>query len=365
MQEQNKASALGANIARLRRKQGLTQAELAALLYVSNKTISKWERGSGYPEITQLPALARLLGTTVDYLMMSERHGIAIAGNMLTDRVKQIDSYPAPGMLSNILSTSIAVGGCVPNTGIDLARIDRQLPVSALGRLGDDEDGKYVLGEMIRNGIDTTGVMISRTALTGFSDVMSVIATGERTFFHHRGANAEFSPSDIDLSQLNCKMLHIGYILLLDRFDAPHTEHGTVMASFLRDAQEHGIETSVDLVSDSSGNFAEKVIPALRYTDNAFMNEIEGAGVSGLPSRDAGGRLLLGNIHKTMEILLSHGVRRRVILHLPHAPGWMRWQSRLERHTVPTKRSPAWILHACVKSEARWTSRSSCAAVPA
>ena len=80
--------------------------------------------------------------------------------------------------------------------------------------------------------------MISRTALTGFSDVMSVIATGERTFFHHRGANAEFSPSDIDLSQLNCKMLHIGYILLLDRFDAPHTEHGTVMASFLRDAQE-------------------------------------------------------------------------------------------------------------------------------
>ena len=238
MQEQNKASALGANIARLRRKQGLTQAELAAFLYVSNKTISKWERGSGYPEITQLPALACLLGTTVDHLMMSERHGIAIAGNMLTDRVKQIDSYPAPGMLSNILSTSIAVGGCVPNTGIDLARIDRQLPVSALGRLGDDEDGKYVLGEMIRNGIDTTGVMISRTALTGFSDVMSVIATGERTFFHHRGANAEFSPTDIDLSQLNCKMLHIGYILLLDRFDAPHTEHGTVMASFLRDAQE-------------------------------------------------------------------------------------------------------------------------------
>ena len=319
MQETKKTQTLGDNIARLRQKQGLTQAELAALLYVSNKTVSKWERGAGYPEITQLPALARLLGTTVDHLMMSERHGIAIAGNMLTDCVKQIDFYPERGMLSNIRSTSTAVGGCVPNTGIDLAKIDRQLQISALGRLGNDDGGKYVLGELIRNGIDTGGVVISHTAPTSFSDVMSVISTGERTFFHHRGANAEFSPADIDLSQLNCKMLHIGYILLLDCFDEPHPEHGTVMAAFLKDVQERGIETSIDLVSDSSGNFAEKVIPALKYTDNAFMNEIEGGGVSGLPSRDAQGKLILENIRQTMEIILSHGVGKRVILHCPEA----------------------------------------------
>ena len=37
------------NIARLRRKMGLTQTELAERLYVSNKTVSKWERGAGYP----------------------------------------------------------------------------------------------------------------------------------------------------------------------------------------------------------------------------------------------------------------------------------------------------------------------------
>lgn len=36
---------IAANIARLRKKQGLSQTALAEMLYVSNKTVSKWERG--------------------------------------------------------------------------------------------------------------------------------------------------------------------------------------------------------------------------------------------------------------------------------------------------------------------------------
>ncbi len=319
MKEKNKTVSIGANIARLRKKRGMTQSELARALYVSNKTVSKWERGLGYPEITQLPAIARLLGSTMDHLMLGDRHGIAVAGNILTDRVKITDIYPEKGMLANILSISTAVGGCVPNTGIDLVKIDRQLKVSAYGRVGNDEGGKYVLGELLKNGIDVGGVVTSAGAPTGFSDVMSVAATGERTFFHHRGANAEFSPSDIDLSLLNCKMLHVGYILLLDRFDRENEEYGTEMAKFLSDVQNEGILTSIDVVSDSTGEFAKKVIPALRYTDNAFMNEIEGSGVSGLEVRAADGRLILENVKRTMEIILSKGVRERVILHCPEA----------------------------------------------
>lgn len=319
MQEIKKRLSMGVNIARLRQKKGLTQTELAERLYVSNKTVSKWERGLGYPEITQLPALAHLLGTTVDHLLMGERHGIALAGNILTDCVKQIDFYPEKGMLSNIHSISMAVGGCVPNTGIDLAKIDPKLKISALGRVGKDSGGQYVIGELMKNGIDVSGVITSPTSPTSFSDVMNVSSKGERTFFHHRGANAEFSPSDVNLSLLSCKMLHIGYILLLDRFDEADTEYGTVMAAFLKRVQDEGVETSIDVVSDSGGGFAEKVVPALRYTDNAFMNEIEGSGVSGLPVRDQNGALILENIRKTMDIILSKGVKKRVILHAPEA----------------------------------------------
>ena len=319
MQEMKNELEIGTNITRLRQKRGLTQTQLAEALYVSNKTVSKWERGLGYPEITQLPALARILGTTVDSLMMGERHGIAVLGNIIVDCVKLVDFYPEKGMLSNISSLSMAVGGCAPNTGIDIAKIDPRMTVSVYGRVGNDENGKLLVNEMIKNGVDASGVITSSTAPTSFSDVITVSKTGERTFFHHRGANAEFSPEDINLSHLGCKMLHIGYILLLDSFDEAEAEYGTVMAKFLKQASDEGIETSFDLVSDSRGGFAEKVIPVLKYTDNAFMNEIEGSGVSGIPARDESGKLIIENVKATMEIILSKGVKRRVILHCPEA----------------------------------------------
>ncbi|MGN1410736.1 MAG: PfkB family carbohydrate kinase [Eubacteriales bacterium] len=308
------------NIAELRKKKGLTQSALADMLFVSNKTVSKWERGAGYPEITQLMRLSEVLGTTVDNLMRAQNYGIAIAGNILNDNVKIIDSYPEKGMLSNILSLSLAVGGCVPNTAIDLAKIDPTLRLSALGLVGDDEAGRYVLAQLQKNNIDISMVGTTKDASTSFSDVMTIKSTGERTFYHHRGANSLFSPENINLSALNCKMLHIGYILLLDSFDAPDPEYGTVMARFLHDVQSRGILTSIDVVSSSDISlFSQKVIPALKYTDNAIMNEIECCAVSGLPPRSENDKLIFENIKIAMENMLNAGVSQRVIVHCPEA----------------------------------------------
>ena len=247
------------------------------------------------------------------------RIGIAVAGNILTDEVKIIESFPEKGMLVNITAMSRAVGGSVPNTLISLARIDPTLALSALGKRGNDEGGRYALGELEQNGIDTSGVLVTANHPTGFSDVMTLEGTGERTFFHNRGANAHFVPSDIQLSTLNCRMLHVAYIHLLDGFDAPDPDYGTTLARFLKAAQKAGILTSVDVVSSLGERFAEVVKAALPYTDNAIMNEIEACGVSGLPPRDGDGRLILANIRSTMEHLMACGVGQRVIVHCPEA----------------------------------------------
>ena len=244
--------------------------------------------------------------------------GIVIAGNMVTDHVKQINSYPLPQMLSTITSVSRAVGGCVPNTAINLAKIDSTIPITAVGRVGSDEDGRYITGELEKNGIDVSRVIVSGTSSTSFSDVMNVTGTGERTFFHYRGANAELCFDDIPVSELDCRILHIGYILLLDTLDRDNALYGTEMARLLHAAQEAGICTSIDVVSDAEGRF-DKVIPALKYTDNAVMNEIEGCGAAGLSPRDADGHLILKNLRLSMERLLSYGVRERVIFHCPEA----------------------------------------------
>lgn len=312
------AASIGREIARYRKKCGMTQLQLADRLNVSHKTVSRWENGLGYPEVTQFPELASIFGITIDRLMVGRRRGIAVAGNILTDIVKTIDVYPAAGMLANISDITMAVGGCVPNVTIDLAKIDASLPVSALGKIGNDEYGRFLLSSFGRYGIDCSGILTSPTRPTSFSDVMSQ-PDGERTFFHIRGSNAEFGPADIDLASLGCAILHIGYIFLLDEFDRDDSEYGTVMARFLHDVQQAGIKTSIDVVSSSENDYAARVLPAVRYCNYVIINEIESSMLSGLkPYRDDGS-IDLENIRKTMEFIASQGVRERVIVHCKDA----------------------------------------------
>lgn len=66
---------IGSFIATLRKEQGMTQRELANKLNITDKAVSKWENGDGYPEITIVPALAEILGVTTDELFRGERAG--------------------------------------------------------------------------------------------------------------------------------------------------------------------------------------------------------------------------------------------------------------------------------------------------
>lgn len=62
----------GEYLAKLRKEKGLTQQSLADKLYVSNKAVSKWERGQSLPDIQLLTPLAQCLGTTVASLLKGE-----------------------------------------------------------------------------------------------------------------------------------------------------------------------------------------------------------------------------------------------------------------------------------------------------
>ena len=53
----------------LRAKKGITQEELAKVLYVSRTAVSKWESGRGYPNIESLRAIARFYSVSVDELL--------------------------------------------------------------------------------------------------------------------------------------------------------------------------------------------------------------------------------------------------------------------------------------------------------
>lgn len=81
----------GENIRRLRRSRDLTQEALADALGVSAQSVSKWECAYGYPDITQLPAIANYFGVTVDALLNNDQTGKEKARQTFDARVNKFD----------------------------------------------------------------------------------------------------------------------------------------------------------------------------------------------------------------------------------------------------------------------------------
>lgn len=242
---------------------------------------------------------------------------VAVLGSILVDTIKMIDFYPSKGMLCKVKSMSKCVGGCVPNTAIDLARLGG-IDVNAFGYVGRDADGEYVVGRLKSEGVDVSGIKILDEQLTSFTDVMTLESSGERTFFSSPGANALFDLGDFFEGIKDCGIAHVGYLLLLDKMDATDVEYGTVMARRLHELQKMGVKTSIDVVSESGDRFSKIVTPALKYCNYAVVNEIEAGMVAGIPMRDVSGGLIKENIQKILEYFIKCGVEKAII-HCPEA----------------------------------------------
>ena len=63
----------GAFIADLRKEKNLTQKQLAEILKVSDKAISRWETGKGFPDVTSLVALSEFFGISVNELLAGKK----------------------------------------------------------------------------------------------------------------------------------------------------------------------------------------------------------------------------------------------------------------------------------------------------
>ncbi len=233
---------------------------------------------------------------------MTDRNGIAVVGTLLVDNIYEISAYPAEGELTQIRSVKRACGGLVPNNGIGLKKIAPHMPVYAVGKVGKDDSGMFALDVMKQAGLDISSVKVSEGEATSFTAVMS-IPGGQRTFFSYPGCCATFGCDDIDWDHLPCKMLHLGYFLLLEKVD------GGDGLKILQEAKARGIETSIDLVSENSDRYS-LVVPCLPYVDNLIINELEAAKICGMePSEE--------NLPRIAEKLLEMGVRQRVIIHMP------------------------------------------------
>ena len=98
--EQNLEQIVAANLAELRRAQGLTQAELAEKINYSDKSVSKWERGDGLPDLKVLTQLSALYGVPLDtFVTENAAHEI--------EQVQKPKSKLSLRILTELLAVSI------------------------------------------------------------------------------------------------------------------------------------------------------------------------------------------------------------------------------------------------------------------
>lgn len=246
-----------------------------------------------------------------------KRVGICTLGNLIVDLQYQAASYPKRGELAKIQGTrGRAVGGLACNTALSLSMLDPSLPIMVQGVLGEDAEGRYIRSVFAAHkNIDTTYILQGEE--TAYTLVINDAQSKERTFFTSMGSGDLLRADSVDVSTLPCRILHAGYILLMPGLDARDAEYGTQMARLLHKAQMTGIRTSIDVVSQTGGEYTTLVPPALKYADYCIINELEAQQITGIELRDNGQNLLSSNMQDALTALANMGVAHWAVIHSP------------------------------------------------
>jgi sugar/nucleoside kinase (ribokinase family) len=164
-----------------------------------------------------------------------------VAGHLCLDLIPELPALPStgPGDLAEVGALRLSPGGCVANTGGDLAALGAT--VVAVADVGDDELGAVLVHMLAERGTRTDQVRRLPGHSTSYSIVLQPPGR-DRSFWHHVGANAAFDGSAVELD--GAGLLHVGYPSLLPALMASDADP---LVALLTRARTAGVTTSLDL----------------------------------------------------------------------------------------------------------------------
>ena len=135
----------------LRKRKGLTQEELAELLYVSRTAVSKWESGRGFPNIESLKAISKFFSVSLDELL-SDKEILAIAENDYKQKERTVRN-----LVFGLLDCSMALLLFLPFFGQKADGVIREVSLLSLSEIQPYLRIVYIafVGIMIALGIMT------------------------------------------------------------------------------------------------------------------------------------------------------------------------------------------------------------------
>ena len=173
----------------------------------------------------------------------------------------------------------ITVAGTAAGTSIDLAKLG--VNVVAMGAIGSDELGNFVVNTMGNYGINTDN-LVRKAGVQTSATMLPIRPNGERPALHVMGANGELVLDDINFEAIAAAdYLHLGGTSLMAKFD------GTPSAEVLKFAKEKGVTTTFDLVAVDRPDLLDLIEPLLPYIDYFMPGLEEAEMMTGLEDRQA------------------------------------------------------------------------------
>ena len=211
---------------------------------------------------------------------------VASLGIHIADVLGRPVSAIPPGQgLSILEEIRLTVAGTAAGTSVDLAKLG--MDVYALGALGLDELGDFIVHTMKRYGIHTEGLVRKKGVQTS-ATMLPIRPNGERPALHVPGANAELALEDIDLDLIaSMDFLHVGGTPLMPKFD------GQPMRKVLQHAKAHKVVTTYDLLAIDRPNLLKLVETVLPFVDYFMPGFEEAVMMCGLSDRLAAIRFFL------------------------------------------------------------------------
>jgi len=210
------------------------------------------------------------------------RRGVVCGGSWCVDRNKTIDFWPAEETLSTILSEERQGGGNGTNASVDLKKLGAPFPVEAIGLVGDDDDGRFLRALCTEHGIDARQLQVTNAAATAYTDVLTALKSGKRTFFYSAGAHDLVSPDHFDFGATSGAILHLGLLSTMATLDRPWGGEPSGWVAVLKKARAAGLKTNIELCPVPPEVNARIGRPCLPHLDYVIVNDAEAGSLGGI-----------------------------------------------------------------------------------
>ena len=248
---------------------------------------------------------------------MSATRGVLSAGTWCVDFNKSIARWPDEDTSNEVLEIDRQGGGSGFNMALDLKRLDPAFPVEAMGVVGDDDLGRFLMETCDARGINRRGLQAAPGRATMSVDAFNVRETGRRTHFYHQGVAAEMTPDHFDFSSTGARILHLGLPGAHAAMDRRWGGDANGWVAVLRKARAAGLMANLELMTTAAARLAELGRPCLPHLDSLIVNDFEIGALAGRSTRHHGGGTDVSAVKRAIDDMLALGPLRWVVAHFP------------------------------------------------